>query len=138
MGSIIVPWQQFDEDPAPEPELTPDLLRLFVREVRRVIPPKAWCVDSAAETSPAAAALLAAASFAASNLDEKECGRLLELLAVVMDQFGATIRRCAVCHCSDAYPCENGCYWLDWNLCSACVDAGPSAGCVDISGADGP
>jgi hypothetical protein len=31
-------------------------------------------------------------------------------------------RKCRVCGCTDAHGCANGCYWVEWDLCSACVE----------------
>jgi hypothetical protein len=29
--------------------------------------------------------------------------------------------RCKVCGCTDQWGCDEGCYWVAENLCSACV-----------------
>lgn len=34
----------------------------------------------------------------------------------------AEVRRCRVCACTDAWGCEAGCEWVEWDLCSECVD----------------
>lgn len=31
------------------------------------------------------------------------------------------VRRCRVCGCTDEYGCDEGCYWVEEDLCSACV-----------------
>jgi hypothetical protein len=28
---------------------------------------------------------------------------------------------CRMCGCTDVYGCDEGCYWIEDNLCSACV-----------------
>lgn len=28
---------------------------------------------------------------------------------------------CRICGCTDVYGCDQGCYWIDDNLCSACI-----------------
>lgn len=32
------------------------------------------------------------------------------------------VRSCRVCGCTDDHACESGCYWVEPDLCSACVD----------------
>lgn len=32
------------------------------------------------------------------------------------------VRRCRVCGCTDDQACEGGCYWVEPDLCSACVE----------------
>ena len=32
------------------------------------------------------------------------------------------VQICRVCGCSNEDPCEDGCYWVEEDLCSACVD----------------
>jgi len=34
------------------------------------------------------------------------------------------VRRCRVCGCTDAEPCEEGCEWVEADLCSACAVKG--------------
>lgn len=35
-------------------------------------------------------------------------------------------RQCRVCHCRQEQACPGGCYWVELDLCSACVDHDPS------------
>ncbi len=37
-------------------------------------------------------------------------------------------RICRVCGCTDSYACPGGCYWVDWDLCSACAEYPPMGG----------
>jgi hypothetical protein len=32
------------------------------------------------------------------------------------------VRKCRVCGCTQVKGCPGGCYWIAWNLCSACRD----------------
>lgn len=32
-------------------------------------------------------------------------------------------RSCRVCGCTDAWGCDEGCEWVEADLCSACVEA---------------
>jgi hypothetical protein len=38
----------------------------------------------------------------------------------------AGVRRCRVCGCSDDRACLGGCFWVEADLCSACVPRAPS------------
>ena len=31
-------------------------------------------------------------------------------------------RKCRVCGCTWNNACPGGCYWVEWDLCSKCVD----------------
>ncbi len=31
-------------------------------------------------------------------------------------------RKCRVCGCTDYCACPGGCYWVEWDLCSACAE----------------
>lgn len=33
-------------------------------------------------------------------------------------------RHCRVCGCDEENACVGGCFWVEWDLCSACVIAG--------------
>jgi hypothetical protein len=33
------------------------------------------------------------------------------------------VRYCRVCGCTDDDACEEGCWWVEFDLCSACADA---------------
>jgi hypothetical protein len=44
--------------------------------------------------------------------------RTWQILAFVNDE---PTRRCRVCGCTDAHGCEDGCYWVEADLCSQCV-----------------
>lgn len=41
-------------------------------------------------------------------------------LAEIKDPPG--VRRCRVCGCTDDYACPGGCYWVEEDLCSKCMD----------------
>jgi hypothetical protein len=30
-------------------------------------------------------------------------------------------RTCRICGCTQDHACEGGCYWIEWDLCSACA-----------------
>ena len=32
------------------------------------------------------------------------------------------VRRCRVCGCTQNHACEGGCWWVEYDLCSACTD----------------
>lgn len=32
------------------------------------------------------------------------------------------VRRCRVCRCTDEHACPGGCWWVEWDLCSSCID----------------
>ncbi len=32
------------------------------------------------------------------------------------------VRTCRICGCTDDFGCPGGCYWVEDDLCSACVD----------------
>ncbi len=36
-------------------------------------------------------------------------------------------RTCRVCGCTDAYGCPEGCWWVEWDLCSSCQGAAGDA-----------
>lgn len=31
-------------------------------------------------------------------------------------------RKCRICGCSELHGCQNGCYWVEEDLCSSCVN----------------
>lgn len=45
---------------------------------------------------------------------------LLGDIAWSLEAHGLTVRQCRVCGCSNTFGCETGCWWVDWDLCSAC------------------
>lgn len=46
---------------------------------------------------------------------------ILEELAYVDGMDGLPERKCRVCGCTDIAACPGGCYWVEEDLCSACV-----------------
>lgn len=34
----------------------------------------------------------------------------------------SAVRTCRECGCTDAAACEGGCYWIEKDLCSKCVE----------------
>lgn len=40
---------------------------------------------------------------------------------------GVAMRACRVCGCTDAWGCDEGCWWVDEDLCSSCAEAGREA-----------
>ena len=68
-----------------------------------------------------------AADFEGFNLMIKTLGQVMgELTAIPLPDLNILgIRTCSVCGCTDNCGCEEGCYWVEENLCSACVGAEP-------------
>ncbi len=48
-------------------------------------------------------------------------GLVEDALMIVYDLDG---RRCRVCGCTEDAACPGGCFWVEYDLCSACVIAG--------------
>lgn len=47
-----------------------------------------------------------------------KCGRFDEIENIEKD-----VRTCRVCGCTDDHACPGGCYWVEEDLCSECVEA---------------
>ena len=49
-----------------------------------------------------------------------------ETLTVLSDEgvtrFKAAERKCRVCGCTEDKACKGGCCWMEWDLCSKCVE----------------
>ena len=44
----------------------------------------------------------------------------LKALRRVKELFAA--RKCRHCGCTDEVACPDSCFWIEWNLCSSCID----------------
>lgn len=56
------------------------------------------------------------------NAIDFECPNCGCEVALESYTYSEVVRRCRVCGCTDTEACEGGCYWVEYNLCSNCVD----------------